>query len=83
MTHHPGQSPAEMAAWTARIQARIDAALAAEHSAADPCPACDGKGYGIWVYPQRQPTPAHWFSRGPQGQRAFPCDKCDGTGAVV
>ena len=82
MTPRPGQSPEELSAWTATIQARIDAALA-EVEPGQPCPTCDGRGHVIWVYPRNKPTPAHWFQRGPNNERPGECEACGGTGSLL
>ncbi len=37
------------------------------------CAACNGNGYVLWAYPARKPSPAHWFSRGPNGERPSEC----------
>lgn len=41
------------------------------------CPVCKGRGWVIWVYPERMPRPAYWFNRGPDGERPSPCDDCN------
>lgn len=38
------------------------------------CACCKGKGYVLWVYPERKPRPAYWFNRGPNGERPRECD---------
>lgn len=41
------------------------------------CHSCNDKGYLLWVYPERKPRPAYWFSRGPNGERPRECDCSD------
>jgi hypothetical protein len=41
------------------------------------CAACKGKGWVLWVWPNRKPLPALWFTRGPRGERPTVCDTCD------
>lgn len=38
------------------------------------CSECKGKGWTIYVYPERKPRPAYWFNRGPSGECPKPCD---------
>ena len=41
------------------------------------CASCNGKGWVLWVYPERKPRPAFWFSRGPRGERPSVCEQCE------
>jgi hypothetical protein len=40
------------------------------------CPACDGRGYVLWDFPAKKPSPAYWFQRGRHGERPTPCERC-------
>ena len=41
------------------------------------CKTCKGRGWVISVYPKSKPRPAYWFTRGANGERPRPCDKCE------
>ena len=38
------------------------------------CDQCRGRGWVLWVYPERKPRAAYWFNRGPNGERPSECD---------
>lgn len=41
------------------------------------CPTCKGNGWVMYVYPEKKPRPAHWFNRGPKGERPSECPDCE------
>jgi hypothetical protein len=43
------------------------------------CKSCNGKGWLIWIWPNRKPRPAYWFTRGPKGEKPHPCEDCQTT----
>ena len=43
----------------------------------DECKTCGGKGWIVWVYPEKKPRPIMWFKRGPNGEKPKPCGDCE------
>lgn len=52
---------------------RMGVVRCAEKAPAGACKACYGRGWVLWVFPERKPRPAYWFDRGPNGERPSVC----------